>query len=59
MYASMARVARLVIPDIPHHVTQRGNGRAPTFFSDDDYGLYRALLAETARRPAWPCGPGC
>ena len=24
----MARLARVVIPGIPHHVTQRGNGRA-------------------------------
>jgi putative transposase len=39
-------MARLVIPDVPHHVTQRGNGRAPTFFGDDDYALYRYLLAE-------------
>jgi hypothetical protein len=23
----MARLARVVIPGIPHHVTQRGNGR--------------------------------
>ena len=23
----MARLGRLVIPDLPHHVTQRGNGR--------------------------------
>ena len=38
-------MARLVIPDIAHHVTQRGNGRAPTFFRDDDYVLYRALRA--------------
>ena len=42
----MARMARLVIPGVPHHVTQRGNGRAPMFFRDDDYALYRALLAE-------------
>ena len=42
----MARMARLVIPGIPHHVTQRGNGRARTFFNDDDYALYRDLLAE-------------
>jgi putative transposase len=39
-------MARLVIPGIPHHVTQRGNGRARTFFGDDDYALYRNLLAE-------------
>ncbi|MEO3430493.1 transposase [Pelagibius sp. CAU 1746] len=40
----MARLARVVIPDLPHHVTQRGNGRAQTFFSDDDYRLYLDLL---------------
>lgn len=44
----MARLARTVIPGIPHHVTQRGNGRARTFFSDDDYRLYLDLLAEHA-----------
>jgi putative transposase len=41
----MARMARLVVPGVPHHVTQRGNGRARTFFTDDD-ALYRSLLAE-------------
>jgi len=41
----MARLARVVIPGHPHHVTQRGNGRAQTFFSDGDYALYRDLLA--------------
>ncbi|MGJ4935895.1 transposase [Bradyrhizobium sp. HKCCYLRH3083] len=41
----MARLARVVIPGVPHHVTQRGNGRARTFFGDDDYALYRDLLA--------------
>lgn len=41
----MARLPRLVIPGLPHHVTQRGNGRAQTFFSDADYAFYRDLLA--------------
>ncbi len=41
----MARLARTVIPGIPDHVTQRGNGRAQTFFSDLDYDLYLNLLA--------------
>jgi putative transposase len=45
----MARLARVVIPGIPHHVTQRGNGRARTFFGDDDYALYRDLLAKHCR----------
>jgi putative transposase len=45
----MARLARVVIPGLPHHVTQRGNGRAQTFFCDDDYRLYRDLLADACR----------
>ena len=45
----MARLARVVIPGYPHHVTQRGNGRARTFFDDGDYALYRDLLAEHCR----------
>ena len=36
-------------PVIPHHVTQRGNGRARTFFDDGDYALYRDLLAAHCR----------
>lgn len=45
----MARLARLVVPGLPHHVTQRGNGRAQTFFGDADYILYRDLLAQACR----------
>jgi hypothetical protein len=47
----MARLARVVIPGHPHHVTQRGNGRARTFFGDEDYALYRDMLAENCRAP--------
>lgn len=42
----MARLGRFVLPGIPHHVTQRGNGRQQTFFCDEDYIAYRNLLAE-------------
>ncbi len=45
----MARLARTVIPGLPHHVTQRGNGRAQVFFADADYALYRDLLASACR----------
>ena len=48
----MARLSRVVIPGHPHHVTQRGNGRAQTFFGDGDYALYRALLAANCREAA-------
>jgi len=42
----MARIARVVVPGWPHHVTQRGNRRQPVFFSDEDYEAYLALMAE-------------
>lgn len=45
----MARLARVVIPGHPHHVTQRGNGRARTFFEDGDYALYLDLLAANCK----------
>lgn len=46
----MSRIARVVIPDIPHHVTQRGNRNLQTFFSDEDYRLYMELLAESCQK---------
>ena len=42
----MARLARVVAPGFPHHVTQRGNRRLPTFLRTADYELYIALMAE-------------
>jgi putative transposase len=45
----MARLARVVVPGLPHHVTQRGNGRGRVFFCDDDYRLYRDLLAQSCK----------
>jgi putative transposase len=49
----MARLPRIVLPGIPHHVTQRGNRRERTFFEDGDYELCLDLLADTARRARW------
>ena len=42
----MSRLARIVIPGLPHHVTQRGNRREAIFFEDGDQEIYRDLLAE-------------
>jgi putative transposase len=42
----MARMARVIVPDIPHHITQRGNRRQQTFFCDDDYLAYLDLMAQ-------------
>jgi putative transposase len=44
----MARLARVVVPGVPHHVTQRGNRRQAVFFRDEDYRDYLALLTEHA-----------
>lgn len=52
----MVRRPRLILPGLPCHVTQRGNRRAPTFFEDGDYMLYRDLLAEAAAGPIARCG---
>lgn len=46
----MARLPRLVLPGLPHHITQRGNRRERTFFEDGDYALYLDLLADAAQR---------
>ncbi len=46
----MARFARIVVPDHPHHVTARGNRREPIFFENDDHDVYRDLLAEQAEK---------
>ena len=42
----MARMARVVIPGIPHHVVQRGNRRQKVFFRDSDYEAYIALISK-------------
>jgi len=46
----MPRVARMVLPHVPHHVTQRGNNRQDVFFVDDDRRMYLKLLAAQCRR---------
>ncbi len=46
----MARIARVVVPEVPHHITQRGNNRQDVFFTDDDRRLYLRLLAEKSER---------
>ena len=40
----MARIARVVVPEFPHHIIQRGNRRQKVFFNEGDYGEYLRLL---------------
>ena len=51
----MARLARVVVPGHPLHVTQRGNGRARTFFGDIERLTGRPLKpGKRGPKPAEP-----
>ena len=43
----MARIARLVVPNFPHHITQRGSRRQKTFFCREDYQYYLELMRQS------------
>ena len=40
----MARIARVVVPEVPHHVVQRGNRRQDVFFKSEDRSEYLKIL---------------
>ena len=42
----MPTTARIVLPGVPFHITQRGNYRQDIFFCDDDRQLYLSMLAQ-------------
>jgi putative transposase len=42
----MSRIARVVIPGLPYHVTQRGNRREDVFFCEADWQKYLDLVLE-------------
>ena len=44
LFHKMSRIARAVVPGLPHHVTQRGNGRSAVFDSEADRIIYLNLL---------------
>lgn len=44
----MARLPRIGLPGIPHHIIQRGNNRQACFGSDEDYAAYTHWLGEYA-----------
>ncbi len=46
----MARLARIVVPGVPHHVIQRGNRRLDVFFNDEDRVAYLTLLQRACQR---------
>lgn len=48
----MPRQARVVIPGLPHHITQRGNNRQDVFFVDGDRVAYLKILREQCEKHA-------
>ncbi len=55
----MARIARIVIPGVAHHVTQRGNRSQPVFFSDSDRTEYLRLIAAACTAHGTRCLAWC
>jgi putative transposase len=48
----MPRSARLVIPGLPYHITQRGNNRTGIFLQDEDRRAYIKFLLEYSQANA-------
>lgn len=49
----MARKARIVVSNTPHHIIQRGHNKSVVFVSEDDYTYYFDNLNE------WKQASGC
>jgi putative transposase len=49
----MPRHARIVLPNVPVHLIQRGNNHQACFFADEDYQHYLEWLEEYAAK--WGC----
>jgi len=45
----MPRIARLVLPGYPHHITQRGNYQQQVFYTQQDYRFYLKLLRKYSK----------
>ena len=50
----MSRVARIVVPRFPHHITQRGNRQMDVFETDDDRLTYLRFLKKYAPQSNLP-----
>jgi putative transposase len=55
----MPRSARIVVPDVPHHVIQRGNRQQQIFFSDLDRMRYCEMLTEACQTHFVSCLAWC
>jgi hypothetical protein len=48
IFSTVARLARVIAVNTPHHVTQRGNARQSILASDTDRTVYLDLLRNYA-----------
>ncbi|HEV2816221.1 MAG TPA: transposase [Allosphingosinicella sp.] len=55
----MPRSPRIVVPDVPHHVMQRGNRKQALFFDDTDRRAYLRLLGDALARHRTDCLAWC
>jgi putative transposase len=55
----MPRASRIVVPEMPHHITQRGNRQQTIFFSDADRRRYTELLSEACTLHETRCLAWC
>jgi putative transposase len=46
----MSRNARVVRPEVPHHITQRGIRKTPIFHEPEDYRRYTDLMTENCAK---------
>ena len=49
-FRSMGRAARIMVPGVDHHITQRGNKRQEVFFAGEDRRVFLDLLHGQARK---------
>jgi putative transposase len=55
----MPRQSRLVLPELPLHIVQRGNNRMRCFNDEADYLVYLALLRDATKRYRFPLHAYC
>ena len=55
----MPRIARVVLPGYPLHVTQRSNRRQRVFFMVGDYAHYLELIAQSCLKAQTECLAYC
>ncbi len=47
----MPRKARILVPNYPHHIVQRGHNRKVVFLANEDYRFYLDNLKEWKIKP--------